>query len=107
MYKRQDTIDDVGIGTGTSYSLLEQTKNEKAKAEAAIANAEARYGGLGGDLRKRRDQRKINKGKYDNSKAAYVATALAGQAAIEGEYADDVETTTMAIDLFQDVFVGD
>ena len=67
---------DDAKAAGASYSSLEQAKNEKAKAEAAIANAEARYGGLGGDLRRKRDQKKI--GKYSESKAAYVASALGG-----------------------------
>ena len=68
---------------GASYSSLEQAKNEKAKAEAAIANAEARYGGLGGDLRRKRDEKKSAGGKYKSeSKAAYIASALGGNKAL-------------------------
>lgn len=63
---------------GASFSLTEQEKLEKAKAEAAIANAEARYGGLAGDLRRRRDDRKMKNNKYSESKAAYVRSAQEG-----------------------------
>ena len=81
---------DDAKAAGASYSSLEQAKNEKAKAEAAIANAEARYGGLGGDLRRKRDEKKSAGGKYKSeSKAAYVASALGGQGAIEAGFADD------------------
>ena len=99
---------------GASYSSLEQAKNEKAKAEAAIANAEARYGGLGGDLRRKRDEKKSAGGKYKSeSKAAYVASALGGQGAIEAGFADDgslssdeVWATNSITDLY-DGYVGE
>jgi hypothetical protein len=64
-----------------SFSETEQERLEREKAEAAIANAEARYGGMFGDARRRKDERK--KDKYSESKRAYVNSALAGQAAIE------------------------
>ena len=59
-------------------SEREKARLEREKAEAAIANAEARYGGMFGNARKRRDKRKMEKGKYSESKAAYVASALGG-----------------------------
>jgi len=70
-----------GTAVGSTFSALEKARLEKKKAEAAIANAEARYGGMFGDARRKRDQRKMAKGKYSDSKAAYVATALGGNMA--------------------------
>lgn len=61
-----------------SFSETEQERLEREKAEAAIANAEARYGGMFGEARKRKDKRKLAAGKYSDSKAAYVASALGG-----------------------------
>ena len=72
-----------------SYSEDELSKDEQAAAEAAIANAEARYGGMFGNFRKKRDARKMEKGKYSPDKAAYVASALAGREAIEQGFTDD------------------
>ena len=66
------------LKVAASFSLTEQQKLEKAKAEAAIANAEARYAGLLGNARLRKDARKISKGKYSESKAAYVQSAMIG-----------------------------
>ena len=66
------------LKVAASLSLTEQQKLEKAKAEAAIANAEARYAGLLGNARLRKDARKISKGKYSESKAAYVQSAMIG-----------------------------
>ena len=68
--------------TVNSFSETEQERLEREKAEAAIANAEARYGGMFGDARRRKDDRKMRKGKYSDSKAAYVASAQAGDDAI-------------------------
>ncbi|MHA2053269.1 MAG: hypothetical protein ACW99F_06660 [Candidatus Hodarchaeales archaeon] len=82
-YGAQGAEPDVGSDAGASYSAIEQAKDERAKAEAAIANAEARYGGMFGDARRKRDQRKMAKRKYSDSKAAYVASAQAGAAAID------------------------
>ena len=75
---------------GTSYSAQQRKKDERAQAEAAIANAEARYGGMFGDARRKRDQRKIDQGKYSDSKTAYVKSALLG-AASEKDRADAFE----------------
>lgn len=72
-----------------AYSKEELTKDEKAQAEAAIANAQARYGGMFGNMRKKRDARRVKDGKYSDSKAAYVQSALAGQEAIEQNYMKD------------------
>ena len=99
---------------GASFSLTEQQKLEKAKAEAAIANAEARYAGLGGNLRRKRDEKKLAGGKYKSeSKAAYIASALGGQGAIEAGFADDgslssdeVWATNSMTDLY-DGYVGE
>ena len=40
-------------------------------------------------MRQRRDERKMVKGKYNESKSQYVASALGGQAAIDEGYMDD------------------
>jgi hypothetical protein len=71
---------------GEAYSALQKAKDEKARAEAAIANAQARYGGLFGEMRQKRDAKRFEDGgrKFkQDSKAAYVASALAGQQAID------------------------
>ena len=73
--------DEDSAPLGTSYSALEKKKDEKARAEAAIANAEARYGGMFGNARRKRDDRR--KDKYSDSKRAYVDSALAGAQAID------------------------
>ena len=70
-----------GSDAGASYSAIEQAKDERAKAEAAIANAEARYGGMFGDARRKRDERRNDK--YSKSKRAYINSALAGAQAID------------------------
>jgi hypothetical protein len=70
---RQDYKDE-----RAAASEREKARLEKEKAEAAIANAEARYGGMFGNARKRRDKRKMKEGKYSESKADYVASALGG-----------------------------
>ena len=75
-----------GTAVGSTFSALEKARLEKKKAEAAIANAEARYGGMFGDARFKRDARKIADGKYGDpsdptSKAAYVLSAMSGYAA--------------------------
>ncbi len=75
--------------TKPAYSESELSKDEQAQAEAAIANAEARYGGMFGNFRKKRDARKMEKGKYSGDKAAYVQSALGGQEAIEQNYMKD------------------
>ena len=72
-----------------AYSEEELSKDEKAQAEAAIANAQARYGGMFGNMRKKRDEKRLMKGKLSGDKGAYVASALAGQAAIESGFLDD------------------
>ena len=59
-------------------SAREKARLEREKAEAAIANAEARYGGMFGDARLRRDARKISKGKYSESKTDYIQSAMIG-----------------------------
>ena len=102
------------LKVAASFSLTEQQKLEKAKAEAAIANAEARYAGLGGNLRRKRDEKKLAGGKYKSeSKAAYIASALGGQGAIEAGFADDgslssdeVWATNSMTDLY-DGYVGE
>ena len=113
-YGAQGTEEGVGSDAGASYSALERKKDEKAKAEAAIANAEARYGGMFGNARKKRDERKLAKGKYSKSKAQYVASALGGQAAIEAGYMDDgnldeleTDLTNFYSDLYDAAYVED
>lgn len=102
-----------GEPVGSSFSELEQARLERERAEAAIANAEARYGGMFGDFRQRRDERKMAKGKYSESKSQYVASALAGKTAIDQGFMDDgsldsdeVWATNTASDLYNG-YVGD
>jgi len=105
--------DEDSAPLGISYSALERKKDEKARAEAAIANAEARYGGMFGNMRQRRDKRKMVKGKYNESKSQYVASALGGQAAIDEGYMDDDSLDSnevWAVNTISDLyngFVGD
>jgi len=71
---------------GESYSALQKAKDEKARAEAAIANAQARYAGMFGEARQKRDAKRFDPGgrKFkQDSKAQYVASALAGQQSID------------------------
>tara|TARA_R110002096_G_scaffold332475_2_gene526511 strand:- start:254 stop:1324 length:1071 start_codon:yes stop_codon:yes gene_type:complete len=94
---------------GSSYSDLQRAKDEKARAEAAIANAEARYGGMFGDARQRKDERKMRKGKYSDSKREYIASALGGQAAIEEGYMKDGNldsSEVSAINTISDLYDG-
>jgi len=72
-----------------AYSENELSKDERAQAEAAIANAQARYGGMFGNMRRKRDQRRFDDGKLSGDKGAYIASALAGQAGIESGFLDD------------------
>ena len=87
-----------------SYSEFLRRKDEEAKAEAAIANAEARYGGMFGKMRSKRDFKRLKKGKLKGSKGRYIASALAGQAAIEAGYTDDGELDSSEIAQIQDVY---
>jgi len=63
----------------TAYNEDLQRKNEEAKAEAAIANAKARYGGMFGNMRRKKDLKSELKG----SKGKYISSALAGQQEID------------------------
>ena len=75
---------------GISYSEFQKAKDEKARAEAAIANAQARYTGLFGEMREKRDTRRLSQGKIKSeSKQQYIASAIAGQAAINNDFLDD------------------
>jgi len=85
--------DEDSAPLGISYSALEKKKDEKARAEAAIANAEARYGGMFGNARRKRDDRR--KDKYSDSKRAYVDSALAGAAAIDAAETQQVYDEVM------------
>ena len=92
------------LKVAASFSLTEQQKLEKAKAEAAIANAEARYAGLGGNLRRKRDLKRSENGKYKGSdKGRYIASAIAGQSAIDQNITDD----TSKINEYYDSAVAD
>ena len=62
----------------------------------------------------RRDERKLAKGKYSQSKAQYVASALAGQAALEAGVMDDgtldefeVGLTNFVSDIYDAAYVED
>ena len=85
-YGAQHTQEAEGQQAGASYSELERQKDEQARAEAAIANAEARYGGMFGNMRRKKDERRTGedaKRPYTGAKAAYAQSALAGQQAID------------------------
>ena len=85
-YGAQHTKEEKGKEEGASYSELERQKDERARAEAAVANAEARYGGMFGNMRRKKDERRTGedaKRPYTGAKAAYAQSALAGQEAID------------------------
>jgi hypothetical protein len=85
-YGAQHTKEEKGKEEGASYSELERQKDERARAEAAVANAEARYGGMFGNMRRKKDERRTGedaKRPYTGAKAAYAQSALAGQQAID------------------------
>ena len=67
----------------TAYNEDLQRKNEEAKAEAAIANAQARYGGMFGNMRRKRDMKRHDAGKLKGSKGRYISSTLAGQQEID------------------------
>jgi hypothetical protein len=81
---------DSGQGSlGISYSESEQLKDEEARNEAAIANAEARYGGLFGDLRKKSDERRVAENDYkSDSQRDYIQSAQQGLDLIDLEGSD-------------------
>lgn len=102
-----------GKPVGSSFSEIEQARLEKEKAEAAIANAEARYGGMFGDARFKRDAKKMGKRKYGDindptSKASYVASAMAGYAGgAEGVDKDgDGQLTTSEVNQVNSIYDG-
>jgi len=109
------SADEDAAPAGASYSALERKKDERAKAEAALANAEARYGGMFGDARLKRDARKMAKGKYGDpsdptSKAAYVASAMGGYvaAAFGADASDGVsEAEAASVNQAVDYYVED
>ena len=80
----------------TAYNEDLQRKNEEAKAEAAIANAKARYGGLFGKARLKRDIKKAAdlNSKMSDSKMAYLESTLGGQIAIEVAASEDGTSQT-------------
>ena len=82
--------DDSGRSNfGISYSESEQLKDEEARNEAAIANAEARYGGLFGDLRKKSDERRVAENDYkSDSQRDYIQSAQQGLDLIDLEGSD-------------------
>ena len=71
-------------------SAREKARLEREKAEAAIANAEARYGGMFGNARLKRDARKISKGKYSESKTDYIQSAMIGVSEVGDEKQIDI-----------------
>jgi len=87
-------------------SEREKARLEKEKAEAAIANAEARYGGMFGDARRKRDDRRMTKGKYKGSKKEYIASALAGKAGIDNDYLKDGSLNTSEVKQINDLYDG-
>ena len=104
---RQDYKDQLEFRAAAS--AREKARLEKEKAEAAIANAEARYGGMFGDARRRRDDRRMTKGKYEGSKKEYIASALAGELARDSNYLDDGLNAkeVKSINELYDGYVGD
>lgn len=85
-----------------AYSEDELSKDEKAQAEAAIANAQARYGGMFGNMRRNRDLKRMDK--YSSSKRQYVQSALAGQEAIDKSYLDEGLSSQEYSQMFDDTY---
>ena len=81
---------------GKSWDQAARAEDRREQVEQLRQNAEARYGGMfgkkglfGGGGRLARDQRRLEEGKIKNaSKRAYIAGAVAGQAAIDRGYSD-------------------
>lgn len=80
-----------------AYSEDELSKDERAQAEAAIANAQARYGGMFGNMRRKRDQRRLDGGKLSGDKGAYITSALVGQGGIDAGVLDDGNLSTQEV----------
>lgn len=85
-----------------AYSEDELSKDERAQAEAAIANAQARYGGMFGNMRRNRDLKRMDK--YSSSKRQYVQSALAGQEAIDNNYLDEGLSSQEYSQMFDDTY---
>lgn len=85
-----------------AYSEDELSKDERAQAEAAIANAQARYGGMFGNMRRNRDLKRMDK--YSSSKRQYVQSALAGQEAIDNNYLDEGISSQEYSQMFDDTY---
>lgn len=91
---------------GSSFSAIEQRRLEKERAEAAIANAEARYGGMFGNMRRKRDLRRLENEKYKGTdKGYYIASAVAGQSAIDQGITDDTSAINDYYDFAVDEYV--
>jgi len=104
-----NTIAKNGTSAGTSYSALQKAEQEKRKAEAAIANAQARYAGMFGEARRKRDEKRLGeggKGFKQESKAAYVASALAGQAGIDAGALKDKQLDENEISQINSIYDG-
>jgi hypothetical protein len=89
-----------------SYSESEFAKDEQAQAEAAIANAQARYGGMFGNMRRKRDLRRLEGGKYrESDKGYYISSGVAGQSAIDQGITEDTSTINDYYDYAIEEFV--
>jgi len=98
-----------GTAVGSTFSALEKARLEKKKAEAAIANAQARYAGMFGEARRKRDEKRLGeggKGFKQESKAAYVASALAGQAGIDAGALKDKQLDENEISQINSIYDG-
>jgi hypothetical protein len=80
-----------------AYSEDELSKDERAQAEAAIANAQARYGGMFGNMRRKRDQKRLKDKKLSGDKGAYITSALIGQKGIDAGVLADGQLSNQEI----------
>ena len=78
-----------GVPFDEHRASIQKAFDDRALATQAIANAQARYAGLFGKMRMKGDQRRLDSGNLTASEAEYIASALAGQDALEAGAMDD------------------
>ena len=99
---------------GKSWDDAAQAEQNRDEVEQMRQNAEARYGGMfgtkglfGGGGRLARDQRRLAAGKIKNAeKRAYIASAVAGQAAIDAGYTDSGTGNTGVDEALDEIYTG-
>ena len=80
-----------GVPFDEHREALQKAFDDRALAEQAIANAQARYAGLFGKMRLKGDLRRLGSGNLTQSETEYLASAVMGQGIIEGGALDDNE----------------